>query len=257
MLQLINFVIKKSGILLILSFFILTNHPVKGQSNAKLDSILELGEDLIELEEYKKAENKIDKVLDINKTYAPAMEAQVRVLMLRDKYSKANRKIRNALEEHPLNPAFYFYKAKVDIEKEDFQRALKNANKAQELTKDGRKLLNKIYVTKGAAYQKMGNSEKALSNYSKALEINSHNPNVFIYRGYLFYKNERYEKALDDFEKVLDLDPNNHYALYNIGMSEFKLGNKTEACDAFHKACELGNKNACQKVVSECIRGRE
>ena len=257
MLQLINFIVKKTGLIIILSFFILANHSIQAQNNAELDSLLELGEDLMDIEDYKEAEDKIDEVLDINDTYAPAMDAKVRVLMARNKYSKANRKIKDALEEHPQKPVFYFYKAKIAIEKEDFQGALENINKAQGLTKNDDKLLNKIFVTKGATYQKMGDSEKAMVNYSKALEINSHNPNVFVYRGYLFYKKEQYEKAIEDFEEVLNLDPNNHYALYNIGMSEFRLGNKTEACDAFHKACELGNKNACQKVISECIRGRD
>jgi len=257
MLQLFNFIVKQTGLLFILSFFILANYSIQAQDTAKLDSILEVGEDLIDIEDYKEAEDKIDEVLDINETYAPAMEAKVRVLIERTKYSKANRKVNNALEEHPQKPVFYFYKAKIAIEKEDFQGALENINKAQGLTKNDDKLLNKIFVTKGAAYQKMGNSEKAMINYSKALEINSHNPNVYIYRGYLLYKREQYKKAIEDFEEVLDLDPNNHYALYNIGMSEFRLGNKAEACDAFHKACELGNRNACQKVVSECIRGRD
>lgn len=257
MLQLINFLVKRYGLLFLLSFFILASHSAQTQNTAKLDSLLELGQDLMDIEDYKEAEDKIDEVLDINETYAPAMEAKVKVLMGRNKYSKANRKVKNALEEYPQKPVFYFLKAKIALEREDFQGALESINKAQGLVENDDKLLNKIFVTKGATYQKIGDSEKALVNYSKALDINSHNPNVFVYRGYLFYKKEQYEKAIEDFEKVLDLDPNNHYALYNIGMSEFRLGNKAEACDAFHKACELGNRNACQKVVSECIRGRD
>ncbi|MGM0498326.1 MAG: tetratricopeptide repeat protein [Bacteroidota bacterium] len=253
----INFTIKKSGIIIILFFFIFAGYTAQGQNTAKLDSLLELAEDLIDIDDYKEAEDKIDEALDVNKTYEPAMEAKVRVLMSREKFSKANRKIKKALDEYPENPFFYYHKAEIAMEEEEYQEVLESVNKAQGLTKDDKKLLNKILVTKGAAYQKLGNTEKAMINYSKALEINSDNPNIFVYRGYLYYKKEQYKDAIEDFEKVLDLDPNNHYALYNIGMSEFKLGNKSEACDAFHKACELGNRNACQKVVSNCVRGRD
>jgi tetratricopeptide (TPR) repeat protein len=256
MLQFINSIPKKTGLILVLFFIFQVPQHLYGQSNAKLDSLVELSNDLINLNDYEEAENKIDEVLDMNKNYAPAIETKVQILVHQNKYSKANRTIRRALDENPEYPAFHLYKAKVLIEKEDYRGAIEHVNKAQGLSKNNDKLLNKIFVTKGAAYQKLQDNEKALINYSKALKINDNNPNVFVYRGYLYYKKDEYKKAIEDFEKVMKLDPNNHYAQYNIGMSEFKLGNKLEACDAFHKACELGNKNACQMVVSKCLRNR-
>jgi tetratricopeptide (TPR) repeat protein len=256
MLQLIYSILKKAGFFLILFFIFQGQQNLHGQNNAKLDSLVELSNDLINLNDYEEAEDKIDKVLDMNKNYAPAIETKVQILIHQNKYSRANRTIRKALDENPQYPAFHLYKAKVLIQKEDYRGAIEHVNKAQGLTKNDDKLLNKIFVTKGAAYQKLQNNEKALINYSKALKINDKNPNIFVYRGYLYYKNEEYKKAIKDFKHVMELDPNNHYAQYNIGMSEFKLGNKLEACDAFHKACELGNKNACQMVVSKCLRNR-
>jgi tetratricopeptide (TPR) repeat protein len=131
-------------------------------------------------------------------------------------------------------------------------------NSASGLVDDeDKEMLNKIYVNKGAVFQKQNDFNNALENYSKALEINKTNPNVFVYRGNLYYKKENYDKALSDFQKVLDLDPNNHVAQYNIGMCFFKQGEKLNACDAFHKACELGNKNACKMVISKCLRSNE
>ena len=256
MLQLIYSIIKKTGFFLVLFFIFQASQSLYGQGNARLDSIVELSNDLINLNDYAEAEEKVDKVLAENENYAPAVETKLKILVHQNKYSRANRTIRKALDEHPEYPAFHLYKAKVLIEKEDYSGAIQHVNKAQGLTKNDKKLMNKIFVTKGAAYQKLKDPERALANYSKALEINNKNPNVFVYRGYLYYKKDEYKKAIEDFERVMDLDPNNHYAQYNIGMSEFKLGNKLEACDAFHKACELGNKNACQMVVSKCLRNQ-
>lgn len=227
---------------------------VQAQSNARLDSILELGDDLISLNDYQAAEKKIDEALKLKESYPPAIEAKLNVLFLMNKYSKANKMVSDALEKHPQYAAFHFYDAKVLIQRESYEAALSQLNKALSLAEGDKKLQSKIFVNRGATYQKMENYSKALEDYSSALRINDQNPNVFVYRGYLYYKEEQYEKAIDDFQKVLELDPNNHYAQYNIGMSEFKMGHKLEACDAFHKACELGNKNACQMVISKCLR---
>ena len=255
--NLIQFTVKKTNAIIILLLLVFnTTSNLYSQSNSRLDSLLELGDDLISLNDYQEAESKIDKVLELKETYPPAIEAKVRVLVLMDKYSKANRIVHRSLKDNPNYAPFHLYQAKILIEKEDFHNALKHSNKAIGLTKNDEQLLSKIYVTRGATYQKMNETQKALNDYSKALKINSHNPNVFVYRGYLYYKEEEYKEAIEDFEKVLELDPNNHYAHYNIGMSRFKQGDKLKACDAFHKACELGNKNACQMVISKCLRNK-
>jgi tetratricopeptide (TPR) repeat protein len=238
--------------------FTITNISfLHSQNTSKLDSIIELGDDMINLDDYDAAEDRYDEALDMNDDYPPAIEAKIKVLTLKKKFSKASKIARNAIEGHPDYTPFYVYLGQIQIERERFEEALKNLNKAISMVDEDadRKLMSKIYVNRGAALQKTGDFDDALESYSKALQINQHNPNVFVYRGYLYYKRDNYDQAISDFKQVLDLDPNNHYAQYNIGMAHFKKGNKLEACDAFHKACELGNKNACKMVISKCLRG--
>jgi tetratricopeptide (TPR) repeat protein len=232
------------------------NHAVHAQS--RLDSIIELGDDLLSLNDYKGAENKYEQALKIRENYLPAMKSKINVLLLRDRYNKAQKMAEEAIEKHGSDPSFHLYIGKALIAKERYEEALVHLNSASGLVDDeDKEMLNKIYVNKGAVFQKQNDFNNALENYSKALEINKTNPNVFVYRGNLYYKKENYDKALSDFQKVLDLDPNNHVAQYNIGMCFFKQGEKLNACDAFHKACELGNKNACKMVISKCLRSNE
>ena len=245
-------------IIFIISFFIgfiLLSFPVYSQSD--IDSIIEVGDDLMSMEDYKEAEEKYDQVLDMNENYVPALEAKIRILLLRNKNNRARRLAENSLEKHD-EPVFYLYLAKALIAKENYREALEHLDEALEMAdKNNLQLLNKIYVNRGAALQKQNKYEEALNNYSKALDINQTNPNVFVYRGNIYYKRENYENALDDFKKVLELDPNNHVAQYNLGMCYFRQGDELNACDAFHKACELGNKNACKMVISKCLRESE
>lgn len=236
--------------------FILLSCP--GYSQSAIDSIIELGDDLVSLDDYKAAEEKYDQALEMDEDYAPALKAKIRVLLLRDKNNKAQRMAEEGLEKHSEQSAFHLYIGKALIGKEHYEDALDHLDDGLEKAdKSNMQLLNKIYVNRGAAFQKQNNYEEALTNYSKAIDIDQSNPNVFVYRGNLYYKRENYKKAINDFQKVLDLDPNNHVAQYNIGMSYFRQDNKLDACDAFHKACELGNKNACKMVISKCLRNSE
>jgi tetratricopeptide (TPR) repeat protein len=231
-------------------------HPALSQNH--IDSIIELGDDLISLNDYEAAEEHYEQALEIKSNYIPALEARIEVLLLMNRYNKAQKASEKALEKHVGHPTFHLYQGKALIGKERYADALVHLNNALELTdEDDTQLRNKIYVNKGAVLQKQNDFEQALENYSRALEINRTNPNVFIYRGNLYYKRENYDQALTDFQEVLELDPNNHVARYNLGMCYFKQGEKLSACDSFHKACEMGNKNACKMVISKCLRSIE
>jgi len=133
--------------------------------------------------------------------------------------------------------------------------AIEDLNRAMDLAQgsNDKYFESKVYVNRGAAYQKLLAYEKALVDYSKAIQLNDNNPNVFLYRGYLYYQTNEYENALKDFNIVIEIDPKNPYAYYNRGMIFLKQVKDDEACDDFHTACELGNKNGCKMVVANCI----
>lgn len=243
---------------LLLAFVLLmiTSSALVAQNN--IDSIVDLGNDLANLEDYREADKTFDRALDIQTNYKPALEGKIKVLLMMDKFSRAENIAEDAIEQYPQDPTFQMYMGKVLIERGKFEDALSYLSRTLAFADDSDSLLlNRVYVNMGAAYQKLGQTGKAMENYTQALSINRNNPNVFIYRGNLYYKQQSYTQALNDFQRVLALDPNNHVAQYNVGMCFFKQGAKRNACDAFHKACELGNTNACKMVISKCLRSSE
>jgi len=243
-------------LLLAFVFLVISSSMLVAQNN--VDSIVELGNDLANLEDYKQADKTFDRALDIKENYKPALEGKIQVLLMMDKFSKAEKIAEDAIDQYPQDPTFHMYMGKVLIERGNFEDALSYLSQTLAIADDSDSmLLNKVYVNMGAAYQKIGQTGKAMENYTQALSLNRNNPNVFIYRGNLYYKQQSYTQALNDFQRVLALDPNNHVAQYNVGMCFFKQGEKRNACDAFHKACELGNTNACKMVISKCLRSSE
>ena len=60
-------------------------------------------------------------------------------------------------------------------------------------------------MNRGAAYQKLLETDAALSDYSKAIQLDKTNANVYLYRGFLYYKRNDHPEALKDFNAAIDL----------------------------------------------------
>lgn len=239
-------------------FFIITLTTILNtysQTNTKADSLIDLGKDYITFNDNDEALRVFEKAIELDANYAPALNAKINLLIINNEYKEAGKLTKKALESNPKYAPLYLNLGKYNINKGKYEKSIENFNKGIELLNNSNNfLLNKFYVNKGAAYQKMLESDLALKNYTKAIELNPNNPNVFIYRGYLFYKNNEFEKAIKDFNTVIDLDSKNPYAYYNRGMSYSKLEQKNKACLDFHKACEMGNTNACKLVITKCLK---
>jgi tetratricopeptide (TPR) repeat protein len=64
------------------------------------------------------------------------------------------------------------------------------------------------YDNRGNAYKKNGQYDKAISEFTKAIEINSRHADAYYTRGVVYYYKKDYEKALDDFYKAQKLGNN-------------------------------------------------
>lgn len=241
-------------LLLILSLIVTIN--IAGQAQADVESITGIADDLVKLKRFEEALDKYNEALDYLPSYAPAIDGKANLLIMLEDYKAAGKLIEDAIKKNSDYPQFYLTHGKILIHKDKYEDAITDLNRALDLTQgsNNKFLENKIYVNRGAAYQKLFNYDAALNDYSKAIELNDNNPNVFLYRGYLYYQTNEYEEALHDFNIVIEIDPENPFAYYNRGMIHLKQVKDAEACDDFHKACELGNTNACRMVITHCIK---
>jgi tetratricopeptide (TPR) repeat protein len=240
-------------ILLLFSLFVTINATVFSQADVK--SIVDLGNDLVKLKRFDEAMEKFDEALDYLPSYAPALDSKANLLITLEDYKGAGKIIEDAIKKNSDYPQFYLTRGIVNIHKGKYDDALEDLNRALDLGQgiNDKLFENKVYVNRGAAYQKLFLNEEALNDYSKAIQLNDKNPNVYLYRGFLYYQTNEYEEAVKDFNVVINLDPENPFAYYNRGMIYIKQLKDVEACDDFHKACELGNNNACKMVISRCI----
>ena len=181
---------------------------------------------------------------------------------------KAKRKRRNEIIEKcndlimldPDNTDYYVMRASAyenyyktldaeekDVEGEIFIKA-SLADYAKAISIDGKN--DEIYLKRGLAYNRMGDTNKAIQDYNEAILINDKNWKAYKSRGYAYESIGQYRFAIRDYTYILDnLDWKNSYS--HICLSAFfaranvygKLNLWDNAVEDYSKIIEVINKN--------------
>lgn len=61
-------------------------------------------------------------------------------------------------------------------------------------------------------------TQKALEDYNKAIEVDRLNAEAYLNRALLFHERKEFKKAVEDYTRVLQCDPKNSIAYFNRGM---------------------------------------
>jgi len=92
----------------------------------------------------------------------------------------------------------------------------------------------------------------AITDYTKAIELNPNYSVAYVNRGDTKTKIQDYQGAVVDFSKAIELNPKNSDAYYNRGVSNSKLNQKESACLDWIKAEELGDTDAYDLIKQYC-----
>jgi len=97
-----------------------------------------------------------------------------------------------------------------------------------------------IWLGRGLAREKLKDFEGAFSDYTKAIDIRDDFFRAWINRGNVLFKLERYRDAIDDFNAALVYQSDYAPAIYNRAMAKAKLKDKAGACADLERAEQLG-----------------
>ena len=120
----------------------------------------------------------------------------------------------------------------------EHEKALLDFSKAIEI-EPGNDLL---YFTRGLVYRIMGNNEEAVADFTRAIEVNADVGEYYFERAVSLLNLKRFDEALADLDRALLLDGNysNDSLFYcHRGSNYFKLGNYDAAIENFTKAISL------------------
>jgi len=95
------------------------------------------------------------------------------------------------------------------------------------------------YFLSGLSFFKVGEYAKAISNFTKAIELKDGFAEAHYHRGQAYIKEDKYENAIDDFTKAIEIDPEFKDAYFQRGNIFFERGFKERARDDYEKILEL------------------
>lgn len=111
----------------------------------------------------------------------------------------------------------------------------------------------KAYIMRGNAYHAKERYDEAIADYSKAIELDSRNAIVFINRGNTYQAKKEYRKAIDDYGKAMSIDPENISARY--GRASAYLGREDYANALADYTVIINNERATDKYAVYAARG--
>lgn len=103
-----------------------------------------------------------------------------------------------------------------------------------------------FYQNRGNSGFVLGDYAAAAADYTKAIELKSDDPGLFLSRGIAYLNEQKLVPAIRDFDRVIELDPEESMAFYNRGTAYEKAGDLEKALADYRKAFEIdaGNEPA-------------
>jgi len=99
----------------------------------------------------------------------------------------------------------------------------------------------KAYYWRGMAYGKATDAQKALEDFSRAIQKNPMLYEAYKYRGNIFGLMKNYERSVEDLNVFLEQYPDEVPELYNRGLSLANLNRDEDAIADFSRALELNS----------------
>jgi tetratricopeptide (TPR) repeat protein len=99
-----------------------------------------------------------------------------------------------------------------------------------------------------------GDNIKALAYFSENLKLHPNDAECYIDRANSYFVSGSWDFAIKDYSMSLDLQPGNSDVWLNKGISLLNSGKITDACYDFRKSFILGNKKATQYLSRNCIK---
>ena len=127
------------------------------------------------------------------------------------------------------------------IHKKDFSKAIADYNKAVELSPG-------YYRDRALAYQRENLNDKAIVDFTKAIEYDRTTYYYFVERADAYFKNGQYKAAREDLDHAIQLNPNGWSSYSELAYClatcpDASLRNGEEALKMAHKGCDLNPNN--------------
>ena len=158
------------------------------------------------------------------------------------------KKLTEEIEKDPKNPYCYFERGEAYKSLNEYEKAIEDFSRAIEL-------YNKDYTffwEKGACLHFLSEYDEAIEFYTKAIELEPNNAQIFNDRGLAFDDKKDYVSAIENFKTAIKLDPQDSIFYFNLS-GAFRYNKEYEmALYYVNRAIEMSP----EYVDFYCLKGK-
>lgn len=117
----------------------------------------------------------------------------------------------------------------------------------------------RLYTLRAGTHWAMGNEEKALADFNKAIELGYTAPHAYASRGMFHAKLHNFDEAIADFTKAIETDAKDEVSLMNRASIYMQLGHFAKAVDDYSAALKIRKENPLlysQRAVAFKLLGK-
>ncbi|MEQ8462560.1 tetratricopeptide repeat protein [Coleofasciculus sp. E1-EBD-02] len=128
--------------------------------------------------------------------------------------------------------------------KEEIEKAISSYTKALDINEEwGDTSPDNAYYSRGLAYAKIGNHQSAIDDFNQTIAQNPNYTDAYYNRGRTHFKIGNYQAAIEDISRTLSQNYNYPDAHFIQGMAHVKLGNHQAAIDNFNQTIDQNPNN--------------
>ncbi|MDR2033112.1 MAG: tetratricopeptide repeat protein [Helicobacteraceae bacterium] len=147
----------------------------------------------------------------------------------------------------PTSASEILDRAKIALNNKNYQETIRLCNDAIRIDPN----LALAYFSRGLAYHNLGDTSKAIADYTQAIKIKPKNALAYLIRGLAYGQLSDYDKAIADYNQAIKIDPNNAAAYGSRGIAYAGLSDYRSATKDARKACELGDCKLLQLLTQQ------
>jgi len=175
-------------------------------------------------------------------------------LVKQGKYSEAIEILDKVIQKNPKNATAFYLRADSKFFNRDFKGSMMDYDKTIILTPNAVGI-EKVYNNRGVLHSYLGENEKALSDYTKAISINPKYADSYNGRGNIYLHRGELEKALADYNKSIELNPTSMPSYDGRASIHFFKGDFDKSLADLDKALELVPESAGSTLLRGILLG--
>lgn len=144
------------------------------------------------------------------------------------------------VKEDGNNAAALYNRAWLYAARNDFEKAVEDYTKAIQIDKGQAD----IYFNRGLLYVKMEKYDLAVKDFDEAIKLNPRDADAYCNRGGVNNQLGKTDLAIRDYTEALKIRPKDADTLYSRGVVHMSMGSKTKAIADFKEAARMGHKKA-------------